>query len=165
MRKILFFIAGLLWLPAVAWPGSAAISVYGVWSGTVTQVVIPGREYRRYDVAVTMAPNSYRIDYDSLDCGGDLRLLVKQGRFFRFRDELNYGLEACSNGGRTELHFLASGQASFQWFDVNGVLKAEGRLKRTRQLMAFVMPTVMASVMPIGQVTREDVTERDAKIS
>ena len=140
MKKILIFLVGLfLWLPVAAWSETPK-NVYGVWNGIVTEVVIPGQEYSRYEVTVIMAPSRYRVDYDSLGCGGNLRLMVKQGRFYRFRDELNYGLEACSNGGRTELHFLAPGHASFQWFDVYGVLKAEGRLKRTRQLMAYIKP-------------------------
>jgi len=84
---------------------------------------------------MTLAPNRYRVDYDSLGCGGDLRLIHKEGRFFRFRDELNYGLDACTNGGRTELHIIGSERAAFQWFDADGVLKAEGYLERHRQVM------------------------------
>ena len=80
-------------------------------------------------------PNAYRIDYDSLDCGGPLRLLMHQGRFYRFHDELNYGLENCINGGRTEIHFISPGLAAFQWFDKQGVLKVQGQLTRHAQTM------------------------------
>lgn len=109
--------------------------LYGVWSGMLTEAPTAGRSHSRYEVTITLAPNRYRVDYDSLGCGGDLRLERKTKRFFRFQDELNYGLDACSNGGRTELHIIGPERAAFQWFDADGVLKAEGYLKRHRQTM------------------------------
>lgn len=107
----------------------------GVWSGTLTEMVVAGQQYERYPVTLTMAPNAYRIDYESLQCGGSLHLLNHRGRFFRFRDELNYGLKNCDNGGRTEVHFISPELAAFQWFDQKGVLRVEGHLKRHRQTM------------------------------
>lgn len=132
MKRIL--IVGLLlwWLPNGVWAETPA-KAYGVWSGMLTEVIVAGKRYSRYEVTVTLAPKRYHIDYDSLGCGGDLRLMQKEGRFFQFRDELNYGLDACTNGGRTELHIVGPERAAFQWFDAEGVLKVEGYLKRHRQ--------------------------------
>lgn len=48
----------------------------------LTKGIDAGRRYIWYEVAVTLAPNRYRVDDDSLACGGDLRLLHKEGRFF-----------------------------------------------------------------------------------
>lgn len=101
----------------------------------LTEVIVAGQQYSRYEVTITLAPNRHRIDYDSLGCGGTLRLLMKSGRFFRFQDEMDYGLDACSSGGRTELHVIGPERAAYQWFDAQGVLKAEGYLKRRQQLM------------------------------
>ncbi len=125
----------LFWLPLSAW-SAPAVEVYGVWKGMLTEVVRAGHQYDQYEVTLTLAPNDYRIDYGRLNCGGSLRLLVKKGRFFRFRDELNYGLDVCSNDGRTELHFIGPERAMYQWFNADGVLKVKGYLKRQRQVMA-----------------------------
>lgn len=114
---------------------SAGEDYIGVWYGTVIEMVTAGKQYQQYDVTVTVAPQEYRIDYDKLDCGGVLRLLLHRGRFYRFKDELNYGLEHCTSGGHTEIHFINSDLAAFQWFDKNGVLKVEGHLKRQAQLI------------------------------
>ncbi|NOX91442.1 MAG: hypothetical protein GXP18_03010 [Gammaproteobacteria bacterium] len=114
---------------------NAAENYFGVWSGELTEVVVAGRQYSQYDVTLTMAANAYRIDYDSLGCGGKLRLLNRRGRFFRFRDELTYGFDDCHNGGRTEIHFINPELAAFQWFDKKGVLKVEGHLRRHSQTM------------------------------
>jgi len=133
-RLVIVWLLLVLWLPAGSWsatPGKA----YGVWSGVLTEVIVAGQRYSRYDVTITLAPNRYHVDYDTLGCGGDLRLINKEGRFFQFRDELNYGLDACSNGGHTELHIIGPERAAFQWFDADGVLKAEGYLTRHRQVM------------------------------
>jgi hypothetical protein len=126
-----FLIAGFC-LSATAHAGGSHL---GVWSGTLTEMIVAGKRYEQYEVTLTVTPRKYRIDYDTLECGGVLRLLIHQGRFYRFQDELNYGLKNCQNGGRTEIHFIDAEQATFQWFDKQGVLKVEGRLKRQPQLM------------------------------
>lgn len=108
---------------------------FGVWSGTLTEMVVAGQQYSHYEVTLTVSPNGYRVDYDSLGCGGTLQLLLHKGRFYRFRDVMNYGRENCSSGGRTEIHFINEELATFQWFDQQGELKVEGRLRRSRQVM------------------------------
>lgn len=120
------------WLPLCAWSDP---SVYGVWQGVLTEEVVAGQKYDQYEVTLTLAPNEYRIDFDSLGCGGPMQLLVKKGRFFRFRDALDYGLAVCSNGGRSEVHILGPDRALYQWFNANGVLKAKGYLKRQPQVL------------------------------
>jgi len=127
----------LLLVPSlcIALSAAAAENYTGVWSGSVTEMVSAGQQYDHYDVTVTITSRKYRVDYDSLGCGGLLRLLKQQGRFYRFRDELNYGLQRCENGGRTEIHFISPQLAAFQWFDKNEVLKVEGHLQRQSQLM------------------------------
>ena len=124
----------LMLFSASAWAATPA-SAYGVWSGMLTEAVDGGRHHAQYEVTITLAPKRYHVDYDSLGCGGVLRLEHKAGRFFRFQDELNYGLDACSSGGRTELRIIGPERAAFQWFDADGVLKVEGYLKRHRQEM------------------------------
>jgi len=134
MKTLLFFTLSLL-LTNVDFAANAGENYFGVWQGTVTEVSTAGKKHDRYDVSVTVTPTDYRVDYGLLECGGVLRLLMHQGRFFRFRDELDYGLDKCDDGGRTEIHFLNPRQATFQWFDKNGVMKVEGRLTRQPQLM------------------------------
>lgn len=119
----------------LAFAANAGQDYFGVWSGMVTETVVAGKQSEQYDVSVTVAPREYRIDYGSLECGGLLRLIKQQGRFFRFRDELNYGLKGCENNGRTEIHFLSPQRATFQWFDRNGVMRVEGHLTKLQQLM------------------------------
>lgn len=126
-----FLIVGVCLSPAA----NAGDNHLGVWSGALTEMIVAGKRYERYRVTITVTPRKYRIDYDTLECGGELRLLQHRGRFYRFRDELKYGLKNCQNGGRTEIHFIDSEQATFQWFDKRGVLKVEGQLKKQAQMM------------------------------
>lgn len=133
MKTVLLFLLALTaWFSTEAGADNANL---GVWSGTLIQMVVAGQQYEEYEATVTVTPDEYRVDYDSLDCGGVMHLLKQRGRFYRFREELDYGLSHCDNGGHAEIHFINSGLAAFQWFDKNGVLKVEGRLKRWPQLM------------------------------
>jgi hypothetical protein len=113
----------------------AAENYQGVWHGELVEMVVAGEQYEQYGVTLTISAHEYRIDYDSLDCAGVLHLQKQRGRFYRFRDELNYGLRRCESGGHTQIHFINSQRAAFQWFDKKGVLKVEGYLKRQAQLM------------------------------
>jgi hypothetical protein len=133
-RFLLLCVMLLMGFPTSLWAEEPE-KIYGVWSGVLTEMIVAGQQYSRYEVTITLEPNHYHVDYDSLGCGGDLRLTRKTGRFLRFQDELNYGLDACSSGGRTELHIIGPERAAFQWFDADGVLKVEGYLKRHRQVM------------------------------
>lgn len=133
-RIMMLCLAISMGFSAGAWAGTP-VTVYGVWTGMLTEIDDAGQRYGRYSVTITLAPKRYRVDYDSLDCGGNLRLVHKAGRFYRFQDELKYGLDACASGGRTELHIIGPERAAFQWFDANGVLKVEGYLKRRQQVM------------------------------
>ena len=134
MNKFLQFL--LLFSMSISTQLSAGQDYFGVWYGTVVEMVEAGKQYERYEVTISLVPGEYRIDYDSLGCGGKLQLQMQRGRFFRFKDDLNYGLEKCVSGGRTEIHFLNPGLAAFQWFDKNGVLKVEGHIRKQQtQLM------------------------------
>jgi len=121
------------WLPQTLWsePGS---EFFGVWSGTVTEVVEAGKRYSRYDVSISLVPGDYRVDYPTLGCGGRLRFMEQHGRWMRFRDELGYGLDACTNG-RTAFRLDGPGRGVYMWFDAGGRLKAEGVLIRRREVM------------------------------
>lgn len=111
---------------------------FGIWTGTVVEGPITGSEHKRYEVSIGIAPGKYTIEYPSLNCGGKLHLSGSKGRHFSFRDELEYGLDQCSTGGRTELQFVRPDLMAYQWFDVNGVLRAEGMLKRRSLTMVML---------------------------
>ncbi|HEC19527.1 MAG TPA: hypothetical protein ENI97_09295 [Gammaproteobacteria bacterium] len=115
--------------------GQAGEAHFGVWQGTLTEMVEAGQRYEQYEVTLTVTPKAYQIDYASLGCGGILRLVKQAGRFYRFRDEFNYGLQNCISDGYTEIHFINQRLAAFQWYDKDGSLKVEGYLKRQAQIM------------------------------
>lgn len=133
MRLLLLL---LILCPSSLWAAGLE-NQYGVWSGTLTEMVVAGRQYRRYEVTLSLSPQDYEVDYPSLGCGGQLHLLKYAGRHWVFRDALDYGLDQCANGGRTELRIIGPGLCAFQWFDRDGVLKVEGLLKRQKQLMVL----------------------------
>ena len=121
-------------LPTTLWSESRS-DFFGVWTGTVTEVVVAGSHYSNYEVSISLVPGDYSVDYPTLGCGGRLRLLEQRGRQVRFRDELGYGFDACSNGGRTELRLVGPNLGAYLWFDAEGHLRAEGVLKRRRQIV------------------------------
>lgn len=123
-------------LPQSVWPEPGS-DFFGVWTGTVTEVVEAGKRYSSYDVSLSLVPGEYRVDYPTLGCGGRLRFMERHGRWMRFQDELGYGLESCANG-RTAFRLDGPGRGVYMWFDENGRLKAEGTLRRSRQVVAVL---------------------------
>jgi hypothetical protein len=133
MRLLLLL---LMLFPGSLWAAGLE-NQYGVWSGTLTEMVVAGKQYRRYRVTLSLSPQDYEVDYPSLGCGGQLHLLKYARRHWVFRDALDYGLDQCVNGGRTELRIIGPELCAFQWFDRDGVLRVEGLLKRQKQLMVL----------------------------
>ena len=109
---------------------------YGQWSGMVAE---PGGKgsFSRYQVTINILPGEITVDYPSLGCGGHLVPLPRKGRHLGFREHLEYGLEQCAKGGRTELFLISPELAAYQWYDAEGRLRAEGMLKRRRQVVMF----------------------------
>jgi hypothetical protein len=145
-RRGVYAVLAALLLAALAAPlrAEAQDDFYGVWSGQVTEVIVGGRRYASYEVNISLVPGEYRVEYPTLGCGGQLHLLGRQGGEVRFRDELGYGRDHCSDGGRTELRFISPQLRAYLWFDAKGVLKAEGVLKRQVQMVVnFVKPQAM----------------------
>jgi hypothetical protein len=125
---------GLASLTTSGWAGERSV-FFGVWQGMVTQVQVAGSRYTRYEVNIRIVPGDYHLDYPGLGCGGRLELVHKEKEMVQFHEELEYGKEKCSGGGRTVLRFIRPGVTEYLWFDEQGVLKVQGLLKRQRQLM------------------------------
>lgn len=121
-------------LPQPLWSETQG-DFFGVWTGTVTEVVTAENRHASYEVTISLVPGDYRVDYPTLGCGGRLHFLERHGRWMRFRDELSYGLDVCSSG-RTAFRLDGQERGVYMWFDGNGRLKAEGALTRRGQLMA-----------------------------
>jgi hypothetical protein len=132
---ILFFCAlGMASLALPAWAGERSV-FFGVWQGMVTQVQVAGSRYTQYEVNIRIVPGDYHLDYPGLGCGGRLELLHKEKKMVQFHEELEYGKEKCSGGGRTVLRFIRADIAEYLWFDDQGELKVQGLLKRQQQVM------------------------------
>lgn len=148
VRHVIFIL--LLGLPATSW--SADIRHYfGIWTGTIIEGPVNGgagqrEQHKRYKINIKFGPKGYRVDYPTLGCGGKLHLLGTRGRHFRFRDELEYGKDRCSDGGYTELQMISHTLAALQWFDANGVFRAEGMLKRNAQTVVLTWNRVPGKV-------------------
>ena len=58
----------------------------------------------------------YKIEYPSLNCGGEWRLVSIDSRRARFREVLSHGLEACSNEGTVVVERLSATQVIFLYY-------------------------------------------------
>jgi hypothetical protein len=82
-----------------AGPASAQEAVVGTWTGLGLQVFRDGRTTTWTIRMRINADGNGTIDYPSLSCGGTLTRLRSSGEITEYREQLNYGLEKCTNNG------------------------------------------------------------------
>ncbi len=105
---------------------SAAQPIYGIWEGSGTQ-----DNGQSWTIKATLGPDSHRIDYPSLECGGPLALLEQSGNTLLFQESLSQG-RGCITNGRAAITFVSNTQARFEWFYPNGKKGGEGQLWKKR---------------------------------
>jgi hypothetical protein len=96
----------------------------GRWGGIVDQP-----DYGEYPMVLSFAPQSITVDYDTLDCGGVMRILSFDGRELSMQEEISYGEEICGEGGSVLL--TRSGEMlRFNWYFPTGEFGASAVLTR-----------------------------------
>lgn len=72
---------------------SARSTLSGNWNGTVNQ---PG--YGNFTASMSLKEENGTIDYPSINCGGTLKLISKEGDAYQFVEHITYG-GGCVDGG------------------------------------------------------------------
>jgi hypothetical protein len=63
-----------------------------------------------WTVGFKIQGNKYVIEYPSLKCGGEWKLISINGKEARFRERINYGLEECTNNSLVVVQRLSNKQ-------------------------------------------------------
>jgi hypothetical protein len=113
MLKVLAAVCLLFALNTVAFPkGRGRTWLRGNWEGTGYQI----DDNSTWTMSLTASGRRYRIEYASLGCGGEWRLVSINSRRARFRERLNHGLDACSNEGTVVVERLSYAQVIFIYY-------------------------------------------------
>ncbi len=83
----------------------------GSWSGTAYQNDIE----ENWTIKLTARKRRYRVDYPSLNCGGEWRLVRMDAKTARFREKITYGRDRCVVNGRVTIQKLNKSQVAF-WY-------------------------------------------------
>jgi hypothetical protein len=120
------FILVLLAFSALAY----AAGLGGSWSGNVTQ----SDNNATYSVEMELYGSKGSINYPSLQCGGALEFLRKEGKTFFYRENITYGKNHCIDGGTIQMAPSPFGDStSWNWrwdgsgVTVRGVLRGSGK--------------------------------------
>ncbi len=98
----------------------------GIWTGLAVQ-----DNNSRWAIKVTIHPESYLIDYPSLNCGGTMELVKENEDSLVFKEILTYGIDSCYNNGKTVLIKSKDNKVRYYWyFENNGKKAAVGELSR-----------------------------------
>jgi hypothetical protein len=83
--------------------------IYGTWEGTGYQIDTDTTWTMRFSIK----GNKYVIDYPSLKCGGEWKLISINSKEARFRERINYGKDDCVNNGLVVVQRLSNRQVVF----------------------------------------------------
>lgn len=113
MLKVLAAVCLLFAIATVAFPkGRGRTWLRGNWEGTGYQI----DDNSTWTMSLTASGRRYRIEYPSLGCGGEWRLVSINSRRARFRERLNHGQEVCSNEGTVVVERLSATQVIFLYY-------------------------------------------------
>ncbi len=101
----------------------------GVWIGEGKE--IGGIEWS-IEISIDSYNREYKVDYPSLKCGGDIKLISMTDERVEFRENLTYGLEFCENNGKTVLIKTNTNKANYIWYHENGDRDGWGSVERTK---------------------------------
>ncbi len=96
----------------------------GVWEGE-------GKQYNNkssWTIKMKIAPDDYKIDYPSLNCGGNLILLSQTNDHIEFREKLTYGRNRCTDNGKIIISKSEKHKLKWLWYYSNGKLGADSVL-------------------------------------
>ena len=110
---------------------SSIPSVYlGTWSGSANQ-----NNNTAWSISLSIASGSIgsvvgKIDYPSLNCGGELTLQRVTKNSIELLENLSYGMDRCINRGTNVLKLSSARKLDFYWLNPNGELEATGMLSK-----------------------------------
>jgi len=105
---------------------AAAQGLTGHWSGVVVQTG-PGGRTGSYVASLELAGPTGTMDYPTLECGGDVALVGKEGAALVYRETITHG-QGCLAGGAITVK--PSGPASVLWSWSGPGVTVRGRLYR-----------------------------------
>jgi hypothetical protein len=101
-----------------------AEDLVGEWSGTVYQTG-PENATSTYPAKMVLKGASGNMDYETLQCGGQLIFVIKTGGLYYFRESITYGKEKCIDGGMVTVE---PGGNSVQWSWIVRGVSVRGQL-------------------------------------
>jgi hypothetical protein len=106
-------------------------SVYlGNWSGQANQ-----NNNTAWSISLSIVPGSIgsvvgKIDYPSLNCGGELTLKQVTKDSIALLENLSYGAGTCVDRGTNVLKLSSARKLDFHWLNPKGELEATGMLRK-----------------------------------
>jgi len=102
----------------------------GVWEGTAYQ----SNTKENWTLKLTVKNRTYRIDYPSLSCGGEWKLIRMGKRTATFREKLTYGQSDCVDNVTITIQKLNRTQVAY-WYVEPGQESVIGIAVLDRKLM------------------------------
>ncbi len=87
----------------------------GVWAGTAYQ----NNTKENWTLKLTVKNHTYRIDYPSLSCGGEWKLIRRGKRTAKFREKLTYGQSDCVDNVIITIQRLNQTQVAYWYVEPN----------------------------------------------
>jgi hypothetical protein len=87
----------------------------GIWEGTGYQ----RNPNENWTIKLTVQNDTYRIDYPSLSCGGEWKLISRDKCAVTFREKLTYGQKRCVDNVTVTMQKLNDSQIAVWYIEPN----------------------------------------------
>ena len=87
----------------------------GIWTGTGYQ----SNPKQTWTIKFTAQNDTYRIDYPSIPCGGEWKVITLGKSTATFRERLTYGQTLCIDNGTVTIQKLNDTQVAFRFVEPN----------------------------------------------
>lgn len=116
MPKMAVALLALLLLTTIGTSqGKSGLWLRGAWEGTGYQTDTDST----WTMRLKAQGDKYSIEYPSLGCGGEWRLISIDATEARFREIITYGQEECANNGLVVIRRLNNRQVIFLYSNLN----------------------------------------------
>jgi len=99
----------------------------GVWGGFGVQK----NNGNAWTIKMNLSEKGYFIDYPSIPCGGELKLLSSSDNSYTFREVITKNINKCTNKGKLVIKLIDNNTLQWDWYyPNNGKLNTQTRVNR-----------------------------------
>ncbi len=105
---------------------SAESNIDGIWGGFGVQ----SNNNSAWTIKMNFSKGTYSINYPSIPCGGELKLLSKDGDKYTFREKITKNIRKCTDHGKLVVSMIDHYTLDWKWYYPSDKLSTHTQVKK-----------------------------------